>query len=90
MKRLCHVLFTVAIVNFLIFFLMALSIGGDAVNGKVEGGKYYVANHGKYTEVSKTVFTYSRFHCYSVWVTHPVGILAMIAWSMAKRNRKDK
>jgi len=88
MKKICHILCTIAIVNFLTFFLIAISIGGDAVNGKVEDGKYYVVNHGKYTEVSKAVFTYSRFHVYSIWVTHPVGVLAMIAWSISRTNMK--
>lgn len=90
MKKICHSLFAIAIVNFLVFFVVAINIGGDAVNGKIEDGKYYVANHGKYTQVSKALFTYSRFHVYSVWVTHPVGIIAIGLLSVVeKRKKKD-
>ena len=71
-----------------IFFLVALKIGGDAVNGRIVNGRYYVASHGKYTEVSKAVFTYSRYHVYSVWVTHSVGILALAGWLVVKEKRK--
>ena len=91
MKVICHSLFVIAILNFLAFIIVALLIGGDAVNGKVADGKYYVAEHGNYTKVTEAVFTYSRYHCYSVWITHPVGILAIGIWStIDRRKKKDK
>lgn len=71
------ILFFVAITNFFVFFMVAVYIGGDAWNGKVENGHYYVANHGKYTEVSPGVWHYSRAHVVSVLITHPLGILAV-------------
>lgn len=67
---------------------IAEQIGGDAVNGKAEGGKYFVANHGKYTEVSRETFEYSRRHVYSVWFTHLVGMLAMAIIVRDKLRRK--
>lgn len=88
MKKFCFSLFVIAIVNFVVFFVVALNIGGDAVNGKVEDGRYFVANHGTYTEVSRAVFTYSRYHVYSVWITHPVGILAIGAYSVLETGKK--
>jgi len=44
-------LLLVAAVNFTAFFVAALALGGDAINGKAEGGRYYLSHHGKYTEV---------------------------------------
>ena len=64
-----------AIINFIAFVIGAIIIGGDAVNGKVEGDRYFVASHGKYTEVSYDTWFYSRIHTISVFVTHPLGIL---------------
>jgi hypothetical protein len=52
-----------------------LSIGGDAISGKVDGGRYYVSSRGKLTEVSSSVWHYSRAHTISVWITHPLGIV---------------
>ena len=76
--------------NFVVFFFVAIAIGGDAVNGKIVGGHFYLANHGKLTEVSEAVFTYSRWHVYSLIVTHP---LAMLSGYLAKQEqtvRKQK
>jgi hypothetical protein len=30
-----------------VFVVVALILGGDAMNGKAEGGKFFLANHGK-------------------------------------------
>lgn len=65
-------------------------LGGDAVNGKIEDGRYYLfgvrSNAGQkvYTEVSEPVFNYSKWHVYSVWVTWP---LVMAAGYAANRKR---
>ncbi len=48
--------------NFLICVGLGLSIGGEATLGKVENGKYYVGEHGRYTQVSKE--TYWRMYRY--------------------------
>jgi hypothetical protein len=68
-------LFFIAIINFMAFWIIAVSIGGDATSGKVDGGRHYVSNHGKLTEVSSSVWHYSRAHTISVWITHPLGIV---------------
>jgi hypothetical protein len=48
--------------NFFVFFLTSLLIGGSGSIGKIQDGKYYVGNHGKYTEVSQAMFEFSRIH----------------------------
>jgi hypothetical protein len=53
---------TATILNFVVFIAIASHIGGDAVNGKAEGGHYYVFGEDTqdgekvYTEVSETVY----------------------------------
>src|SRR5258706_14722303 len=51
-------------------------LGGDAVNGKIAGGHYFLMSHGRYTEVSADIFNYSRSHAYSTGVTHPLAFAA--------------
>ncbi len=80
-------LFVVAMVNFTAFFIAALALGGDALNGKAEDGHYYLRNKRKYTEVSREVWLYSRAHAISVIVTHPLGIFAG-GGLLAYANRK--
>lgn len=56
---------------------MAVLYGGDALNGKVEDGHYYLASHGRYTEVSQRFFEYSRIHALSAFIAIP---LALFVW----------
>ena len=81
----CNTVIAVRMLNFLIFVAGAIYLGGDAVNGKVEGGHYYLfgsrSESGRkvYTEVTKPVFTYSRWHVYSIFVTWPLVMAAGFA-----------
>lgn len=70
-KRLPLISFWFAALGFLngiLFIVISLFIGGDAVNGKVEAGHYYLFGYSVktgvkgYTEVSKDLFNYSRSH----------------------------
>lgn len=65
-----------AVLNFLVFFAVSLYLGGDAVSGKIDNGHFYLSSHGRYTEVSARVFAYSRWHTYSVWLTHSAALIA--------------
>lgn len=62
---------SVAIVNFFAFVMALLYLGGDALNGKQEGGRYFLAQHGRLTEVSASVFAYSKWHA--------IGSMALMA-----------
>jgi len=70
-----------------VFFVVALILGGDAMNGKAEGGKFFLANHGKLTEVSRETFVYSRYHVLSLLITHPIAFLA--AWKAKAARRRS-
>src|SRR4051812_31916581 len=83
-------LFAIAVVNFTAFFVLSLTWGGEALSGKIEDGRYYLAHKGRYTEVSEQRWRVSRVHTISVWVTHPVGIVAgglLLNYARAKRFR---
>jgi hypothetical protein len=69
-------------------FFVTIYLGGDAVNGKTENGRYYVASHGRYKEVSKDWWTYNRIHTASLFITHPLGMLAAGFLAYASRRRK--
>ena len=77
-KRKRHWWYTVlilAILNFAAYFAIALWIGGTAWQS--ENGKFLLYDHGRYTEVSRAVFIYSRIHFFSIWLTIPVGLIAL-------------
>ena len=60
--------------NFFWFMFESQALGGDALNGYTTAGHYYVASHGKHTEVDAGVWEWSRFHASSIFMTH---LLAM-------------
>ncbi|HWG18951.1 MAG TPA: hypothetical protein VG225_00390 [Terracidiphilus sp.] len=77
----------VGLLNFFVFVAGTFYIGGDAVNGKVQNGRYYVWGYRYhdgvkgFTEVSRPVFDYSRWHVYTVWATWTVMILGGVLYS---------
>ena len=84
--RICWTLFFLGWLNFMVFFFVAVALGGDAVSGRVEAGHYYLSSHGHLTEVSRGVFTYSRIHTHAIFITHP---LAMFAGYIGYRIKKS-
>jgi hypothetical protein len=84
--RLCKTIFVIAMVNFAAFFLESMYFGGDAINGMIREGRYYLGSHGKYKEVSEAIFVFSKWHVYSFWCTHLLAMLAG-AWFLALRSR---
>ena len=67
-----------AVLNFLAFFIVALYLGGSAGNGHILDGQYFLGDHGRYVGVSKAVYDYSQAHGYSLFLTHPLGVLAAV------------
>ncbi len=62
----CKILLYGAVANFLLlFFTATMLMGGSAGNGRVEGGRFFLGDHGKYVEVSANAFwamqVYERF-----------------------------
>ena len=91
LQRVCITIFFLGLGNFAAYWIAGVSLGGNAVSGKAENGRYFLSNHGRLTEVSRGTYFYSRAHTYSVWVTHPVAILAAIAASrMNKREKRPR
>jgi hypothetical protein len=67
-------------VDFAAFVVVSLCIGGDAINGYIKDGYYFVCMHGSCHEVTRTVFEYSRWHAISLFVFFPATfIVALLA-----------
>lgn len=78
----------VCLANFAAFFIAAVVLGGDAINGRAEGGRCFLASHGKLTEVSREIYVYSRYHAISLWITHPLAFLA--AWRAKAAKERSR
>jgi len=64
--------------NFLAFWLIGASIGGGAQLGRITGGRYFLGDHGRLTEVSAWVYWYSWVHTASQAVTFPLWIVGEV------------
>ncbi len=67
----------VALVNFFSFVIGTILLGGDALNGHTSNGHFFLANHGKLTETTESIFRYSKAHCISLFFTHPAAAIAI-------------
>ena len=88
MKKAGLILFIIGVLNIAAHVTISMLLGGDAVAGKVEDDKFFVGSHGDYTEVSESIFTYSKFHTYSLIVTHVLGVIGLMifgAYSSAEK-----
>jgi hypothetical protein len=70
--------------NFATFWIVAVLLGGDAVNGKIENGHYFLSSHGHLQEVSKSVFLYSKIHCLSAMAGIPILMIAVVQYNYRK------
>lgn len=67
----------VGFANFFWFVAESSALGGDALNGTIRGGHYYVSSHGALTEVSQGQWYWSRAHAISVFGTHLLAMVGM-------------
>ena len=71
----------IAMANFGAYVVVTLWLGGNAMNGKVEAGHYFLSNHDNFTEVGRGVFIYSYSHTV---VTFIAMLLAFCTLSRAR------
>ena len=64
------------VLNFVSYWIIAVLIGGDAINGYAEDGRYDLMNHGYETEVPRWLFVYSTWHSV-VTILSPLALLSV-------------
>ena len=65
-----------AIALFFAFMASSAMLGGDALNGRVVGGHYYVSNHGSYQEVSASEWNLNHTLGVAMTTIWPAGMVA--------------
>ncbi|MEW6531301.1 MAG: hypothetical protein AB1473_10715 [Thermodesulfobacteriota bacterium] len=89
MSKFTRILFVVTVLNFGVWGIINSVIHGDAINGKMEHGIYYVAAKGRYAEVSRGVYLYSYIHTCTNFLLFPSTILSGLL-DLRTRVRKRK
>ena len=78
-RTICHILIAVAAIHFVLFVASIVVLGGDAMTGRVEDGRYLLGNHGQLVEVSRGAWLFSDVLERSlVYGTFPLGVLAAL------------
>lgn len=64
-------------------------LGGDALNGHADAGRFFLANHGKLIETTEGMFRYSAIHGASLFVTTPLAMVFAFSasWRRAKLQK---
>jgi hypothetical protein len=73
--KIIQIFVTFLIISFLVFWVISVIFGGEAVNGKIEDGRYYFGSHGKYTEVSRAAYVASAGYVMIMEVIVGIGML---------------
>jgi hypothetical protein len=77
-----------ALVILISFVIVTARLGGDAVNGKVEDGHFYLFKQGGgLTQVSEQTWHNDRNYTICVMVAYPLGMLGGIALIWLGRRR---
>ena len=87
-RKIGSILFFTGLLNFAIFGVASFGIGGDALSGRAENGRYYLSNHGTLTETTHAIFVYSQVHAISVCITHPLALFG--GWLSTRSKRKKR
>jgi len=82
-RRLQRLFGTASLISFGTFEFVGLFLGGDAFNGYVRAGRYYLGSHGHQTEVDGGVFAYSLAHGWLTYALFAVAIVIFIAVTLS-------
>jgi len=75
-------------INFATLFAELAYLGGDAANGKVENGRYFVGEHGHYSEVSQQAYEFNKAHVKAVLFGFPLvmcGSVLLLSWKSSRK-----
>lgn len=87
--KLWRLIFVALVLNFAVWAIIAASLGGEAVTGKEEAGRYFLHSKRGYTEVSAQTYRYSNIHTLVTWAGGPLCLLAIfVAKQAASRLKK--
>ncbi len=81
------VIFFGVLLNFFLFFVTSIFLGGTAELGYIADGKYFLGDHGYYVEVSKMVFIFSEIYTKFTMAIFPLAFIAFPFMFLNKQFR---
>lgn len=78
----------IAFANFLLFMIMSIVVGGDALNGFKKDGEYFISDHGKYTQVDIFTWYLSRTLGLGALVFTPLAVTLKLSHYLYRLLRR--
>jgi uncharacterized membrane protein len=78
------------LLNFLLFWWIAVLSGGSALNGRIIGDRYFVGDHGRYTQVSLGFWLFSYIHSLTVVASFVVLFILQACRIFTGRDSSEK
>ncbi len=75
-----------AFLNFFVFMVHTSLVGGSPGNGKIENGKFYLGEHGHYTEVSRSTFERDKIYEFASGIAFLIGLFIQLDLALSKRK----
>lgn len=86
LKRILLIIFNCYFGYFIIFAVMTMILGGDAINGYKDASNYYLGDHGTYTEVNRHFWNMSYVMTIVLWFFAPIGMVSILMYNMIKKR----
>ena len=83
---LCYLIIAIGFINFLSCTAFGGQLGGTAVSDYQESGRFYVSNRGRLTQVSEANWKLIWLWGISLYITHPLSMVAMFYLSIKERS----
>jgi hypothetical protein len=84
-RTFCKLGIAIGLSNYVLYAVISLMAGGDALHGQVAGGHYFLDVGGSFVEVSRALFLSSRWGAYSLLLTFPFGLLCACLLSPTRK-----
>ncbi len=88
--RICALIGVCCLINLAVWCYYDVKYGGNAINGSIEGGRFYFSEHGMKTEVSAEVWRFSKVYTKVTIALFAVGAISLLifgAYANAARER---
>lgn len=90
LHRITRALLVLALLDFVFFAALTVALGGDAADGAIRDGRYYVGNHGVLREVGRAAWALSRALGYSLYAVWAAAIAAFAVDSFRRREEPGR
>jgi hypothetical protein len=89
-KLISLAIFLIGLIDFGAFCIHSTLLGGSASDDNLDGNHYFVSEHGRRTEVSKSAYDRIKLHERTVWISFPIALVAGLIFGALQSEDSKK